>query len=959
MENFHCFIKPAVKNSHDSGRPKNGMFISVPLELRDITKDVSPNHWRVQAIVITVQNKRILIINSYFPVDKRTINLDDNDALETLEAINSTIDDNEFDTLVWTGDINADFSRNSGHVRAVDNYVSENNLIKAWNKFEVDFTCTHETNGMTSISTIDHFFYNDAGNDVVEDAGVINLLDNTSDHCPIYCIVNFDLIPVKKQKETSCPKKPCWKRAKSEERNNFVNVLKNKLSNLETPQCVDCVDVHCKDLTHIDNIDDYAGNIFEILEVTAKDSLPTKGGPKRRKDTTHRNIPGWTESVKPFKDSAMFWHSIWLSMGKPINNQLHYVMKHSRNKYHYEVRKCKNAEAKIKKNKLLDACFNGEGDLFEEIKKLKKTDETIANSIDGVYDNIPEHFSSIYSNLYSSVDDHDEVLEIQKDINAKVNFSNLDDVRKITPDIVKEATENLKNSKSDPVFDFDSDCLKNAPDELFDHIAALMRMFLIHSHVSSYLLLATLVPIIKDKLGDSCSSKNYRSIAISSLILKIFDWIVIILFGVFLGLDDLQFAYQAKVSTTMCSWVVIETINYFMRNGSELYSCLCDMSKAFDLVKHSVLFRKLMMSGIPMIFLRLLLTIYLLQTANVRWNGLCSDFFPLTNGVKQGAILSAILYCYYMNGLFALLRERRAGCWVSGEYYGMVGYSDDNWLLAPSREALQEMLATCEMYAEEHNLIFSTDPNPVKCKTKCIAFLKKSREIAPLRLCGDPLPWVESGKHLGLFFKNKIDGMKHDIMVKRAKFIDRNNDIIQEFNFAHPKTKFKMNQIYNSHFSGSQVWDLFCHEATMLENTWNRSIRIMFDLPLQAHRYFICAISESSHVKSMLISRFISFTQKVESSTKKSVTHLFNVVRSDAQSITGSNLRNIRLLLDKDDDYKLSKSNANEVKYHPVDNENIWKVRFLQELIDVKHGELTVDLNHKEIQELIDHISTS
>jgi hypothetical protein len=32
---------------------KMGMFISVPLELRDITKDVSPNHWRVQAIVIT------------------------------------------------------------------------------------------------------------------------------------------------------------------------------------------------------------------------------------------------------------------------------------------------------------------------------------------------------------------------------------------------------------------------------------------------------------------------------------------------------------------------------------------------------------------------------------------------------------------------------------------------------------------------------------------------------------------------------------------------------------------------------------------------------------------------------------------------------------------------------------------------------------------------------------------
>ena len=70
-----------------------------------------------------------------------------------------------------------------------------------------------------------------------------------------------------------------------------------------------------------------------------------------------------------------------------------------------------------------------------------------------------------------------------------------------------------------------------------------------------------------------------------------------------------------------------------------------------------------------------------------------------------------------------------------------------------------------------HNLKFSMDPNPNKCKTKCIAFLKKERDISSLYLCGNPLPWVKSGKHLGLFFTDKIDGMKHDIMVKRAMFI--------------------------------------------------------------------------------------------------------------------------------------------------------------------------------------------
>ena len=55
-------------------------------------------------------------------------------------------------------------------------------------------------------------------------------------------------------------------------------------------------------------------------------------------------------------------------------------------------------------------------------------------------------------------------------------------------------------------------------------------------------------------MGDITSSNNYRSIALSSLILKIFDWIIIILFGEILGLDDLQFSYQKNCSTTMCTF---------------------------------------------------------------------------------------------------------------------------------------------------------------------------------------------------------------------------------------------------------------------------------------------------------------------------------------------------------------------------------------------------------------------
>ena len=110
------------------------------------------------------------------------------------------------------------------------------------------------------------------------------------------------------------------------------------------------------------------------------------------------------------------------------------------------------------------------------------------------------------------------------------------------------------------------------------------------------------------------------------------------LHGLNLGLDDLQFAYQPASSTTMCTWAVIETIGYFLRNGSEVFTCQTDMTKAFDMVQHSLLFKKLLSAGLSKIFLRILMVIYMFQYANVRWNGVLSDIFTMCNGVRQGVL---------------------------------------------------------------------------------------------------------------------------------------------------------------------------------------------------------------------------------------------------------------------------------------------------------------------------------
>ena len=166
-----------------------------------------------------------------------------------------------------------------------------------------------------------------------------------------------------------------------------------------------------------------------------------------------------------------------------------------------------------------------------------------------------------------------------------------------------------------------------------------------------------------------------------------------------------------------------------------------------------------------------------------------------------------------------------------------------------------------------------------------------------------------------------------------------------------------MNLIFNSHFSGSRVWDLFSPEAIILENTWNKSIRLMFELPLQTHIYFICPVSESKHIRSMLLKRFVSFTQKLEASKKKLLSICTRLSR--IMSIIGSNSRNILLLLEKKNDHQLTPLDIQEVKCHPVEDDDKWKVEFLKELVEIKYGDLVVDFEREELDKIIEHLCNS
>ena len=278
LPNARVIFKEATKESI-GGRPKNGMFIAVPLEIKELAVDVSPSHWRVQAIILSTPNNKFLIINSYFPTDPRVNEFDTTDLFSTLSAIDDLLKEHNYDNVIWCGDINADFIRNTVFTTTIDRFVIEMSLEKSWDKYSIDFTHSLEREEHTYTSTLDHFFWSEGVTKNVVAADVLHLPSKTSDHCPIYCTVNTKTMYPKKSVHVTTQPKPSWKRATDEQKADFNVTLKQNLQCISIPTNVDsCRDVHCRDEEHMHECDEFLVSMLETIKSTAASCLPTPSG---------------------------------------------------------------------------------------------------------------------------------------------------------------------------------------------------------------------------------------------------------------------------------------------------------------------------------------------------------------------------------------------------------------------------------------------------------------------------------------------------------------------------------------------------------------------------------------------------------------------------------------------------------------------------------------------------------
>lgn len=144
----------------------------------------------------------------------------------------------------------------------------------------------------------------------------------------------------------------------------------------------------------------------------------------------------------------------------------------------------------------------------------------------------------------------------------------------------------------------------------------------------------------------------------------------------YLEFTRLQFGFKKGCSTDLCTGLLKIISSYYIQRASKVRCALLDMS-TFDMVDHGHLFDLLMLRKLPYPVLRFLIQWYSQQCLQIRWKGTLSSTFSVANGVRQGGILSLILFTVYIDKLLQWLANIGVGCHWKGMFASCLCYEDD------------------------------------------------------------------------------------------------------------------------------------------------------------------------------------------------------------------------------------------------------------------------------------------
>ena len=312
--------------------------------------------------------------------------------------------------------------------------------------------------------------------------------------------------------------------------------------------------------------------------------------PQRRLRFTEFSIAGWSDLVANKHEAARQGFCDWVVNGKPRTGYIHEIMKRTRAQFKLALRYCRNNEEMLYNDALAKDFLskNTSSNFWKNIKKKSNGKMTCnTTTVGGVTgdESIANMWRDSFEQLYNMHDNSGLLSDFSTYITDSVHVINHSDL--------SSAITRLKNYKACGPDGIAAEAIKYGGKLLSVHLTLIFNMCTAHCYLPLDMMQTTIVPLLKNKSGDISDASNYRAIALSNCMSKLLESVLLHSFQSHdTAKDEYQFGFKPGHSTSLGCSVLKQVVDYYRSNGSYVFACFLDLSKAFDSVNHRNMFKK-------------------------------------------------------------------------------------------------------------------------------------------------------------------------------------------------------------------------------------------------------------------------------------------------------------------------------------------------------------------------------
>lgn len=348
----------------------------------------------------------------------------------------------------------------------------------------------------------------------------------------------------------------------------------------------------------------------------------------------------------------------------------------------------------------------------------------------------------------------EELFNDRRTAEPNIDFLSNESSPTITKDEVRHAIKLQKNGKATGPDQVHAETLKLLAEKDgrgLDMLTSLFNYIYETGNIPEDWLKSTFITLPKKAQASQCD--EYRMISLMSHVLKTFLRVIHTrIYKKCEGqMGDTQFGFRNGLGTREALFSLNVLTQRARDMNVKVYACFIDYKKAFDCIQHDKLAQILKSIGVNAEDLRFITNLYWNQTAEVRVDQRTTEQIKILRGVRQGCVLSPLLFNIYSERIFEEAIDQGLGIKINGVAISNLRFADDTVILAENMHQLQEIMNCIVHHSALHGLQINTT------KTKLLIFSKTAVRDEMLYVGGRPIDQVSSYKYLGALVNENND----------------------------------------------------------------------------------------------------------------------------------------------------------------------------------------------------------